>query len=104
MGPEFEKGDGRLRPSLQQRLPGAEGPPEGCSTAPRHAACAAVLFPAPLTWRVIFSLGAHLLRDLTRVLHLDHCALYTARTLRRRIGLSGHSGAGDCKQRASTRR
>ena len=39
MGPEFEKGDGRLRPSLQQRLPGAEGPPEGCSTAPRHAAC-----------------------------------------------------------------
>jgi len=28
--------DGRLRPSLQQRLPGAEGPPEGCSTAPRH--------------------------------------------------------------------
>ena len=39
MGPEFEKGDGRLRPSLQQRLPGAEGPPEGCTTAPRHAAC-----------------------------------------------------------------
>ena len=39
VGPEFEKGDGRLRPSLQQRLPGAEGPPEGCSTAPRHAAC-----------------------------------------------------------------
>ena len=29
-GPEFEKGDGRLRPSLQQRLPGAEGPPEVC--------------------------------------------------------------------------
>ena len=28
-----------MRPSLQQRLPGAEGPPEGCSTAPRHAAC-----------------------------------------------------------------
>ena len=25
MGPEFEKVDGRLRPSLQQRLPGAEG-------------------------------------------------------------------------------
>ena len=39
VGPEFEKGDGRLRPSLQQRLPGAEGPPEGCTTAPRHAAC-----------------------------------------------------------------
>jgi len=46
VGPEFEKGDGRLRPSLQQRLPGAEGPPEGCSTAPEgcstaphHAAC-----------------------------------------------------------------
>ena len=38
MGPEFEKGDGRLRPSLQQRLPGAEGPPEeGCTTD--HAAC-----------------------------------------------------------------
>ena len=36
MGPEFEKGDGRLRPSLQQRLPGAEGPPEGCTT-PTHA-------------------------------------------------------------------
>ena len=28
VGPEFEKGDGRLRPSLQQRLPGAEGPPK----------------------------------------------------------------------------
>ena len=26
VGPEFEKGDGRLRPSLQQRIPGAEGP------------------------------------------------------------------------------
>ena len=39
VGPEFEKGDGRLRPSLQQRLPGAEGPPEGCTTDPRHAAC-----------------------------------------------------------------
>ena len=38
MGPEFENGDGRLRPSRQQRLPGAEGPPEGRSTAPRHAA------------------------------------------------------------------
>ena len=47
VGPEFEKGDGRLRPSLQQRLPGAEGPPEGCSTAPRHTPLAAVLFPAP---------------------------------------------------------
>ena len=39
VGPEFEKGDGRLRTSLQQRLPGAEGPPEGCSTGPRHTAC-----------------------------------------------------------------
>ena len=39
MGPEFENGDGRLRPSRQQRLPGAEGPPEGRSTAPRHTAC-----------------------------------------------------------------
>ena len=29
VGPEFEKGDGRLRPSLQQRLPGAEGLPGG---------------------------------------------------------------------------
>jgi len=38
VGPEFENGDGRLRPSRQQRLPGAEGPPEGCTTAPRHAA------------------------------------------------------------------
>ena len=51
MGPEFEKGDGRLRPSLQQRLPGAEGPPEGCSTAPRHLP--AVLFPAPLRARAL---------------------------------------------------
>ena len=33
----MKKGDGRLRPSLQQRLPGAEGPLEGCTTAPRHA-------------------------------------------------------------------
>ena len=39
MGPAFEKGDGRLRPSLQERLPGAEGPPEVCTTDPRHAAC-----------------------------------------------------------------
>ena len=39
VGPEFENGDGRLRPGRQQRLPGAEGPPEGCTTAPRHAAC-----------------------------------------------------------------
>ena len=46
-GPEFEKGDGRLRPSLQQRLPGAEGPPEGCTTAPRHAACGS---PIPSSW------------------------------------------------------
>ena len=37
--PSLKKGDGRLRPSLQQRLPGAEGPPEGCTTDPRHAAC-----------------------------------------------------------------
>ena len=36
MGPEFEKGDGRLRPSLQQRLPGAEGPPEGNRPTPRR--------------------------------------------------------------------
>ena len=36
--PSLKKGDGRLRPSLQQRLPGAEGPPEGCTTAPCHAA------------------------------------------------------------------
>ena len=56
VGPEFEKGDGRLRPSLQQRLPGAEGPPEGCSTAPRHAACGGPI-PSPaghLRDRVIF--------------------------------------------------
>ena len=39
VAPEIENGDGRLRPSRQQRLPGAEGPPEGRSTAPRHAAC-----------------------------------------------------------------
>ena len=48
MGPEFEKGDGRLRPSLQQRLPGAEAPPEGCSTAPRHAACGGPIPRGPL--------------------------------------------------------
>ena len=53
MGPEFEKGDGRLRPSLQQRPPGAEGPPEGCSTAP-STPLAAVLFPAPLRARALF--------------------------------------------------
>ena len=46
--PSLKKGDGRLRPSLQQRLPGAEGPPVGfCSTPPRHAACGGP-FPAPL--------------------------------------------------------
>ena len=39
MGPEFEKGDGRLRPSLQQRLPGAEGPPGGMLNRSFHAAC-----------------------------------------------------------------
>ena len=50
VGPEFEKGDGRLRPSLQQRLPGAEGPPEGCSTAPRHAACGG---PIPSSARAV---------------------------------------------------
>ena len=45
MRPEFENGDGRLRPSLQQRLPGAEGPPEDAQ--PLHATpLAAVLFPA----------------------------------------------------------
>ena len=45
VGPEFEKGDGRLRPSLQQRLPGAEGPRRDAQ--PPHATpLAAVLFPA----------------------------------------------------------
>ena len=37
--PSLKKATGASRPSLQQRLPGAEGPPEGRSTAPRHAAC-----------------------------------------------------------------
>ena len=37
--PSLKKATGASRPSLQQRLPGAEGPPEGCTTAPRHAAC-----------------------------------------------------------------
>ena len=55
MGPEFEKGDGRLRPSLQQRLPGAEGPPEGCTTAPRHAACGGPLPSSAEGPCVIFS-------------------------------------------------
>jgi len=53
VGPEFEKGDGRLRPSLQQRLPGAEGPPEGCTTAPRHAACGGPL-PSSAEGRALF--------------------------------------------------
>ena len=53
MGPEFEKGDGRLRPSLQQRLPGAEGPPEGRSTAPRHAAYGGPIPRSP--WEVLYS-------------------------------------------------
>ena len=55
VGPEFEKGDGRLRPSLQQRLPGAEGRPEGRSTAPtapRHVACGG---PIPRLRCAIFS-------------------------------------------------
>ena len=61
MGPEFEKGDGRLRPSLQQRLPGAEGPPEGCSTAPRHAACGGPI-PArgATSYSFLFSAGTGL--------------------------------------------
>jgi hypothetical protein len=42
-----------LRPSLQQRLPGAEGPPEGCSTAPRHAACGGPILA--LTILILFS-------------------------------------------------
>ena len=37
--PRLKKATGASRHSLQQRLPGAEGPPEGRSTAPRHAAC-----------------------------------------------------------------
>ena len=55
--PEFEKGDGRLRPSLQQRLPGAEGPPEGCTTAPRHAACGGLL-PSSAGGAMLFLLTA----------------------------------------------
>ena len=39
VGPEFEKGDGRLRPSLQQRLPGAEGPPEDAQPLTPRRAC-----------------------------------------------------------------
>ena len=54
VGPEFEKGDGRLRPSLQQRLPGAEGPPKGCTTDPRHAACGGPL-PSSAELRFLFS-------------------------------------------------
>ena len=45
--PSLKKATGASRPSLQQRLPGAEGPPEGRSTAPRHAACGG---PIP-SWR-----------------------------------------------------
>ena len=52
--PSLKKATGASRPSLQQRLPGAEGPPEGCSTAPRHAACGGPIpreprEPAPLS-------------------------------------------------------
>ena len=61
MGPEFEKGDGRLRPSLQQRLPGAEGPPEGCATAPRHAACGGPL-PSSAEFRCYFCIRQDALR------------------------------------------
>ena len=46
--PEFAKGDGRLRPSLQQRLPAAQRGPRR-DAQPLHATpLAAVLFPAPL--------------------------------------------------------
>ena len=65
VGPEFEKGDGRLRPSLQQRLPGAEGPPEGCTTDPRHAACGGPLPSSAEGPCVIFSL-------FRRLMHLEH--------------------------------
>ena len=58
VGPEFEKGDGRLRPSLQQRLPGAEGPPEGCTTDPRHAACGGPLPSSAEGPCILFPFGA----------------------------------------------
>ena len=49
--PSLKKATGASRPSLQQRLPGAEGPPEGRSTAPRHAACGG---PIPSSRRQFF--------------------------------------------------
>ena len=51
VGPSLKKATGASRPSLQQRLPGAEGPPEGRSTAPRHAACGG---PIPSSRRQFF--------------------------------------------------
>ena len=65
MGPEFEKGDGRLRPSLQQRLPGAEGPPEGCTTDPRHAACGGPL-PSSAEGPCILRMSWHQLKAWVR--------------------------------------
>ena len=65
MGPEFEKGDGRLRPSLQQRLPGAEGPPEGCTTAPRHAARGGPIPSSAEGPHVIIGAAQKKIRDLS---------------------------------------
>jgi len=66
VGPEFENGDGRLRPSRQQRLPGAEGPPEGCSTAPRHAACGGPIPRSRGPLLIIFYTWSTVLIDLGR--------------------------------------
>ena len=54
--------------SFQQRLPGAEGPPEGRSTAPRHAACGGPKRKKERKktdnpregWAVLFPAGGHL--------------------------------------------
>jgi len=57
VGPEFEKGDGRLRPSLQTTPPPAQRAPRR-DAQPLHATpLAAVLrvFPAPLRARALFA-------------------------------------------------
>ena len=56
MGPEFEKGDGRLRPSSNIASPAQRGPRRDAQ--PLHATpLAAVLFPAPLRARALFLLN-----------------------------------------------
>jgi len=62
VGPEFEKGDGRLRPSSNIASPAQRGPRRDAQ--PLHATpLAAVLFPAPLRAHTLFSPSALLFAD-----------------------------------------